>query len=133
MLKKALEEKSIFQRFLENILVENTVLLLPCSSINVSYRDEYPGFLDESGERWQGFGSPLTKYSVLGGVPCVSFPVGQSPYQSKISKREEYQPVSMMLIGAAGTDEYLIDLIKYVLELSGRPTGVKTGKVAYEA
>ena len=32
--------------------------------------------------------------------------VGQSPYHSKVSKREEYQPVSMMLLGAASKSNF---------------------------
>jgi hypothetical protein len=76
----------------------------------------------------------------------IELTVGQRLYNSRVTGKEERQPVSLMLLGAAGqsfvalvgvlltkigTDAYLIELIKQVLESTARPLVVKTGKTAF--
>jgi hypothetical protein len=74
---------------------------------------------------------------------------GHRPYESKITKVKEYQPVGLMLLSAPGmldgcvevkmkanmsflgTDHHLIELLKYVLMENKLPTRVKTGRVMY--
>ncbi|KAJ8067321.1 hypothetical protein OCU04_004674 [Sclerotinia nivalis] len=106
-------------------------MLLPFGFPDVFYRDEYSGSVEEWGARWQGFNLFIAAFSSLGGGPAVSIPVGQRLYDSKVTGMKEYQPVGLMLLGAPGTDEYLIELVKHVLVTSGRPLSVKTGKVAF--
>ncbi|KAF7954179.1 hypothetical protein EAE96_005310 [Botrytis aclada] len=131
-LTTALEEKELFSNFMKEYLFNNGgVMLLPCALPDIPYRDGYFGSVEESGAPWQGFNVPITVFSSLGGGPAVSIPVGQSPYNSKITGAKEYQPVGLMLLGAPGTDEYLIDLVKLVLVASHQPLSVKTGKVAF--
>jgi len=48
--KQALEEKAAFKKFLEkHVLTEGTVMLLPGGGTDISYRDEYSGFVDAEG------------------------------------------------------------------------------------
>ncbi|TGO23795.1 hypothetical protein BPAE_0121g00110 [Botrytis paeoniae] len=131
-LTTALEEKELFSNFMrEHLFNDGGVMLLPCALPDVPYRDGYFGSVEESGAPWQGFNVPITVFSSLGGGPAVSIPVGQRLYDSKVTGAKEYQPVGLMLLGAPGTDEYLIDLVKHVLVASNRPLSVKTGKVAF--
>ncbi|KAM3154017.1 hypothetical protein ABEW05_005569 [Botrytis cinerea] len=131
-LTTALKEKELFSNFLkEQLFNDGGVMLLPCALPDIPYRDGYFGSVEESGAPWQGFNVPITVFSSLGGGPAVSIPVGQRLYDSKITRAKEYQPVGLMLLGAPGTDEYLIDLVKHVLVASNRPLVVKTGKVAF--
>ncbi|KAH8684339.1 amidase signature domain-containing protein [Tricladium varicosporioides] len=130
---KACTEKAIFAEFLNNhLLTPGTILLLPIGNENVSYRDEYSGDIESQGQKWQGFGFMDTAFSVLGGGPSLSFPIGQRLYKSKISGREEYQPVSMWALGAIGTDLSLMKFVKHVLQARGPEyLKVKTGKALY--
>ncbi|THV50454.1 hypothetical protein BGAL_0150g00180 [Botrytis galanthina] len=131
-LTTALKEKELFSNFMkEHLFNDGGVMLLPCALPDVPYRDGYFGSVEESGAPWQGFNVPITVFSSLGGGPAVSIPVGQRLYHSKVTGAKEYQPVGLMLLGAPGTDEYLIDLAKHVLVASNRPLSVKTGKVAF--
>ncbi|QSZ36645.1 hypothetical protein DSL72_006526 [Monilinia vaccinii-corymbosi] len=131
-LAAALEEKEVFAQFVKEYIFDHGgVMLLPYGQPDVFYRDEYSGSVEEWGAKWQGFNVPVTAFSALGGGPAVSIPVGQRIYSSKVTGEKEYQPVGLMLLGAPGTDEYLIDLVKHVLEASDRPLSVKTGKVAF--
>ncbi|KAA8569389.1 hypothetical protein EYC84_001034 [Monilinia fructicola] len=127
----ALEQKKCFAHFLtEHIFAEGGVVLLPCGPPNVCYRDEYSGSIEEWGARWQGYGVPVTAFSALGGGPAVSIPVGQRRYESNVTGRTESQPLGLMLLGAPGTDESLVDLVAHVLETSGRQLRVQSGKTA---
>ncbi|CAD6444601.1 51fdc51b-cd06-49dc-9505-fb824c6327b2 [Sclerotinia trifoliorum] len=129
---RALKEKEIFATFIKDHIFSNGgVMLLPFGFPDVFYRDEYSGSVEEYGPQWQGFNLFIAAFSALGGGPAVSIPVGQRLYDSKVTGVKEYQPVGLMLLGAPGTDEYLIELVKHVLVTSGRPLSVKTGKVAF--
>ncbi|APA11663.1 hypothetical protein SS1G_05122 [Sclerotinia sclerotiorum 1980 UF-70] len=128
----ALKEKEVFATFIkDHIFSEGGVMLLPFGFPDVFYRDEYSGSVEEWGPRWQGFNLFIAAFPALGGGPAVSIPVGQRPYDSKVTGVKEYQPVGLMLLGAPGTDEYLIELVKHMLVTSGRPLSVKTGKVTF--
>ncbi|ESZ96010.1 hypothetical protein SBOR_3583 [Sclerotinia borealis F-4128] len=128
----ALEEKEMFTKFIQDHIFRNGgVMILPYGQPDVFYRDEYSGSVEEWGAKWQGFNVPVTAFSALGGGPAISIPVGQRLYHSKVTGVDEYQPVGLMLLGAPGTDEYLIDLVKHVLGTSHRPLSVKTGKLAF--
>ncbi|KAH6679166.1 amidase signature domain-containing protein [Halenospora varia] len=131
--KQACTEKAIFAQVLnDHVMTPGTILLLPGGDEDVSYRDEYSGDLESQGQKWQGFGFMNTAFSVLGGGPSLSFPIGQRLYKSKISGRDEYQPVSMWALGAIGTDLSLMKFVKHVLQARGPEyLKVKTGKALY--
>ncbi|PQE04901.1 hypothetical protein CJF30_00004699 [Rutstroemia sp. NJR-2017a BBW] len=147
---EALAEKDLFADFVRKHVFDNgSVMLLPCSANDVAYRDTYDGTVEECARRWQGFDIPETAFSALGGGPALAFPAGHRPYESKITKVKEYQPVGLMLLSAPGmldgcvevkmkanmsflgTDHHLIELLKYVLVESKLPTSVETGRLMY--
>ncbi|KAF2653457.1 amidase [Lophiostoma macrostomum CBS 122681] len=98
------------------------VMVLPIESGQPNYRD-----------------SPLPPYSLLSGfnplhmppimrAPEVTAPVGDIPYQSIVSEREEPLPIAISLIGPPGTDLILPELVKKGLKGAGLPVEVKTGR-----
>ncbi|TAQ88958.1 hypothetical protein B7494_g2721 [Chlorociboria aeruginascens] len=100
--KQACAEKAIFKKFLEDhVFTPGTIMVLPGGDTDLSYRDGYPGTLKDTGKNWQGFGFTNTAFSVLGGGPCLSIPVGERKYTSQITGNETFQPVSLWILGAA--------------------------------
>lgn len=81
--------------------------------------------------------SPLTSSSpyvntfqaAAAGLPDYAVPIGAHSFDSKVSMREEQLPVSIGIIGGAGCDHMLLDLIvKLGDELDGFHTVVETGR-----
>ncbi|KAL3302174.1 Glutamyl-tRNA(Gln) amidotransferase [Colletotrichum asianum] len=62
------------------------------------------------------FGFATSYLSVFAGVPDLVIPVGQTPYNSSITKHVENLPVTVNLIAAAGCENMLLSL---VTELAG--------------
>ncbi|KAK7698499.1 hypothetical protein SLS64_012491 [Diaporthe eres] len=97
------------------------LLVLPISPVEPHYRDErsesprYQSVTDEL------FLSPILK------APDVVVPIGEVPYESRISGRREWLPVGVNLVGAPGMDKWLFDAVVKVLESSGRPETVCSG------
>ncbi|RDW92500.1 hypothetical protein BP5796_01894 [Coleophoma crateriformis] len=115
------DECSRMEKFREyiqtEIIVAGTVMLLPIIGVKPSFIDTQPSLkaliakqdarpwtelLGERGRRWQGFGFRSTAVSVLGGLPCVSFPVGETPYDGKSGAQENTfnRPINLMIVGA---------------------------------
>lgn len=57
--------------------------------------------------------------------------VAQRPYESKVTARTEYQPVSGSVIGQQGGDLMLIQVVKRAFELAEWRTVVDTGRLAF--
>ncbi|RDW80115.1 hypothetical protein BP6252_04753 [Coleophoma cylindrospora] len=146
------DECSRIKKFQEciqtEIMVAGTVMLLPIIGVKPSFIDAQPSMksliaeqdarpwtevLGERGRRWQGFGFRSTAVSVLGGLPCVSFPVGETPYDGKsgTQKKTFKRPINLMIVGAPRSDVALISLVKEIFELANRPLDVKTGSTIY--
>ncbi|RAL65937.1 hypothetical protein DID88_005598 [Monilinia fructigena] len=105
----AQEQKKTFAIFLQKHIFDNGgIILLPYGQPDICYRDEYSGSVEEYGAKWQGYGVPVTAFLALGGAPPCRF-----------------------LSDSEWTDEYLVDLVRFVLEISGRQLSVKTGKTAF--
>ena len=102
--------------------VKQVFILLPISNMVPNYRDvvspspEYQSALDE-----------LFLPAILG-APDVAVPIGDVPYESKITGRTEHLPVVANLVAASGSDWGLVAAVEQILTLSGRPAVVKTGK-----
>ncbi|KAJ2980269.1 hypothetical protein NQ176_g2746 [Zarea fungicola] len=86
--------------------------------------------------------APLSPYSLLSGyaalnmspmlrAPEVTAPVGDIPYLSIVTKREEPLPVAVSLIGAPGTDLILANLVELGMKAAHMPTQVKVGRSMY--
>lgn len=100
---------------------QRTVMILPISSVEPHYRDEVtqsPGSQSATDEL---FLSPILR------SPDVVIPVGEVPYDSKITGKEEYLPVGVNIVATPGSDFWLLDTMKTLLEKSGRPMEVQTG------
>jgi len=97
-------------------------ILLPISNVVPNYRDE----VSPSPEQQSGL-DELFLPPILG-APNIAVPIGDVPYESRITGRTEYLPVVADLVAAPGNDWQLIAAVERVLTLSGRPTTVKTGK-----
>ena len=57
--------------------------------------------------------------------------VAQIPYESKVSERTEYLPLSIAVLGARGNDIGLVDLVNQALVKAEWTTEVNTGRLAF--
>lgn len=101
-------------------------LIMPISNVDVNYRDVHPAPV----ARPTGF-DPLILSPILG-APDVVIPIGEYGYDSRVSGRKEFLPVSVDVVGLPGSDLHLIDIIQNCLETSKRPTVVRTGSRMFE-
>lgn len=99
----------------------NAVLILPISERAPNYRDTPP----PEPSIQTGF-DPLYLSPILGS-PDLMLPIGQIPYDSKVTGCEEVLPVCVTLVGKPGGDADLIKLARSVSQSSGRPIIVRTG------
>ena len=113
--------------FLSNIMElghKRTYIIIPIENVSPRYRDEATTHFDPRG-------IPMLFLSPVLGVPETTFPIGQVPYKSKVSGRDEYLPVGVSLLGEAGSDVTMLRTVRSFLEQSGRPTSVKIGKTMF--
>ncbi|MCJ1250414.1 hypothetical protein MMC30_007642 [Trapelia coarctata] len=123
---------AIFKRFIrKHVFNENNIMILPGGEKEVVYRDQYLGRPEDYGKWLQGFEFHHKVYSCLGGLPQIVVPVGQHLICSTVTSKMIYEPISVIVVGPAGSDGYLIDIIKKVFKLSGRPLSVQTGANAF--
>jgi Asp-tRNA(Asn)/Glu-tRNA(Gln) amidotransferase A subunit family amidase len=66
----------------------------------------------------------------LAGVPDFVVPIGEVPYNSTISLKTEYMPVTMSFVASRGCDLMLVNLIRE-LEEAGILRSVGTGTKMY--
>ncbi|KAM5342409.1 hypothetical protein ACJ41O_013375 [Fusarium nematophilum] len=70
-----------------------------------------------------------TLQAAIAGLPDYAVPIGVRAFNSSVSQREEELPVSVGIIGGAGCDGMLLDLVvKLGEELGDFKTSVKTGR-----
>ncbi|KAJ8132958.1 hypothetical protein O1611_g670 [Lasiodiplodia mahajangana] len=111
--------------FSKNVIDEDTIMVLPRFSLD--RRDEY---LPTPWEReWMVWDSNL--HASIGGYPNLMVPIGQLPFESEISQRQEVFPITLAITGAQGTDLSILRLLHDFLAEHGPATGVQTGKSAY--
>ncbi|KAJ5890023.1 hypothetical protein N7504_010833 [Penicillium tannophilum] len=104
----------------------NAVVILPITNQEVDYK-ETPPPPPTAPNPFDGIWlAPVT------GSPEISVPIGELEYHSMISGRQEYLPVVVSVLGKPGSDMALIDVVKRVLQNSGRPTEVKTGSRMFQ-
>ena len=101
-------------------------LIMPISNVDANYRDVHPAPV----ARPTGF-DPLIVSPILG-APDIVVPLGEYEYDSRISGRKEFLPVAVNVVGLPGSDFRLIDMIEQCLEISERPTVVRTGQRLFE-
>ncbi|KAM0463187.1 hypothetical protein ACHAPV_003314 [Trichoderma viride] len=105
-----------------------TILVLPWTQGEPSYRDEY-------GDRpnWTGEGWFFYFIAVYAGAPEVILPIGQTPYHSRLTKRQEWLPVAIGLMGARGTDAAFTTFIKDTAKAAKLPATVEVGQTAFKS
>ncbi|KUL83158.1 hypothetical protein ZTR_10119 [Talaromyces verruculosus] len=91
----------------------------------VSYRNQYlgPPMLP-----FWGFSD--SNIAPMAGVPDLVVPIGEVPYNSTISGKTEYIPVTMSLVAARGCDLMLANMVRE-MEADGILTPVATGSTMY--
>lgn len=62
------------------------------------------------------------------GAPDIAVPIGDVPYESRITAQTEHLPVVANLVGAPRKDGDLIAAVEKIMSLSGKSTVLKTGK-----
>ncbi|KAF2240746.1 amidase [Trematosphaeria pertusa] len=101
-----------------------TIMVLPIEAGEPNYRDaELPPYGLLSGYAALNM-SPMMR------APEVTAPVGDIPYNSIVTQREEL-PIAASVIGAPGMDLILVDLVEKGMNAVGVPTKVKTGRSMY--
>ncbi|KAK4213124.1 amidase signature domain protein [Rhypophila decipiens] len=125
-------EMNVFRNWFEkNIMgpdkdtVTDAVMIMPFGSATPKYRDDA-----------NKLPSIVGSFSVYDLPPVLQFPalvvpIGQKPYESRISGRKEYLPIVSTLMGAKGSDVLLLNLAEAALKKANWPTQVKTGREAF--
>ena len=72
------------------------------------------------------------RISIMGSVPDLVVPVREIPYNSTVTLKTEYMPVTMSFVAARGCDLMLVNLIEK-LEKAGVLKPVSTGPMMYPA
>ncbi|KAK3936924.1 putative amidase [Diplogelasinospora grovesii] len=128
-----LNNLDVYKRWFEDTILSSgssegssdAILILPCGSGAPKYRDTpngLPGVVPPY--------SPNYVASMLG-LPQIVVPIGQLPFDSRITKTTEQLPIVASIAGAPKSDLLLVDLAKYVLQRSEKPTKVETGKYTF--
>ncbi|KAH6888439.1 amidase signature domain-containing protein [Thelonectria olida] len=128
--EEAVRHLKVYREWYTSQLVpscEDALVLYPLGSGLELYRDD----------SLKSAASPSSSYvntlqAALAGLPDFALPIGVRKYNSSVSLREEELPVSVGLIGGAGCDQMLLDLVvKLGEELDGFHTQVKTGRTMW--
>ncbi|OTA54709.1 putative amidase [Hypoxylon sp. EC38] len=130
--EQALKELEVYQHwFYENVMaadgdgISNAILILPCGSGEPKYRDVPngpPGVVPPY--------SPNYIASMLK-LPQVVVPIGEVPYESRITNQTEKLPIVGSIAAAPGSDLMLLDIVESLLKTKGRPRSVATGRTMF--
>jgi Asp-tRNA(Asn)/Glu-tRNA(Gln) amidotransferase A subunit family amidase len=127
----ALTEKETFMAWLNSTVLiaddttcSNAVYFYAQSTGETSYRNQY--FLPSGPPT--GFSNG--RISVFTEIPDIVVPIGQVGYNSTISGRLEYLPVTISFMAAKGCDYMLLNLIE-ALSDAGIVSGVNVGTTAF--
>ena len=88
-----------------------TLLIFPQSCGRPDYRDDIPDRKELFNDTFSIYG-----FGYLVGCPDYTIPVGEVPYISRVTKKTEYLPLSISLIGRPGTDLELFDVVRHLKE-----------------
>ncbi|KAK3303694.1 amidase signature domain-containing protein [Chaetomium strumarium] len=91
--------------------------ILPISNVAPNYRDMPSPSPEEQSALDEMFLPPIL------GAPDITVPIGDVPYESRITGQTEYLPVVVDLMAAPDKD-WLMTAVEKIMKLSGRPTAV---------
>ncbi|KAI1456282.1 amidase signature enzyme [Annulohypoxylon moriforme] len=122
--EEATKKLDIYKKWLSDTLFKRdkeVLIVLPVAKAEPNYRDTIsPSPLDQSALD-ELFFQPIL------GAPDIVIPIGDIPYESRITKKTEYLPVVANVVGEPKKDYQLLSAIDKVLEKSKRHTSVITG------
>lgn len=128
--ESATEHYQIFQSWFRSTLTpscEEALVLYPMGAGVEDYRDTYTS----PPSAIFGAGYPGTQMSVMAALPDYTVPIGERTYFSRVSERNETLPVTIGIIGAAGCDGMLMDLVAALADEGVIVGEVKTGRSIY--
>lgn len=69
--------------------------------------------------------------SSVAGTPEIVAPIGEIKFLSEVTERVEPLPIAVSVVGAPGTDLWLMEVVRKAMELGGLPTRLETGRSIY--
>ncbi|KAM7196770.1 amidase signature domain containing protein [Naviculisporaceae sp. PSN 640] len=100
---------------------KQVIVILPIANVEPNYRDVKSSMLTSQSALDQLFLGPIL------GAPDVMVPLGDVPYESRITGRTEFLPVVVDLMGKPGQDMQLLEVVEKVMKGCDREMVVKTG------
>ncbi|KAJ3580057.1 hypothetical protein NPX13_g506 [Xylaria arbuscula] len=132
MKNKSLQDVEVYRRWFKETILRpvgnrgtSAIMLIPCGNSVPKYRDDPnspPGPVGPF--TWNYIAS-------IQGLPQLVAPIGSIPYESRVTKVTEQLPVVGTIIGAAGSDAMLVDIVQKAFEKSNRPRSVLTGRFMF--
>ncbi|BCS20854.1 glutamyl-tRNA(Gln) amidotransferase, subunit A [Aspergillus puulaauensis] len=130
---EAVKNKTIFKDWWEtdgyglahNETCSEGIYIYPYSTGKTQYRNVYT---DAPTDPPMGFKD--SRIATMAGAPDLVVPVGEVPYNSTVSLKTEYMPVTMSFVAARGCDLMLVNLVQE-LQDAGILKPVKTGATMY--
>lgn len=121
--KEGLRKLEVYKTWLLSKIFNSnkTLMVLPISPVEAHYRDERtesPSYQTATDEL---FLSPIL------GSPDIVIPIGEIPYQSRVTGNQEFLPVAINVVGTPGMDYWVLESMRTVLLKSGRPSKVNAG------
>ena len=126
----ATEHYQTFQAWFRSELTptcEEALVLYPMGAGMEDYRDTYIS----APSAIFGAGYPGTQMSVMAALPDYTVPIGERTYVSRVTERNETLPVTIGIVGAAGCDGMLMDLVADLADAGVIVGEVKTGSSMY--
>lgn len=133
MHSQGLRELSVFKKwFEENIIPASEdgssegLLLLPWTTGSPDYRDTY-----RNKPEWAGYGWFYYMIAPFAQSPEMILPISQTPYVSKVTKQQEWLPVSIGIVSAKGSDAALSGFLVDLIQNTAMQTTMQVGKTAF--
>ncbi|GAA5856573.1 hypothetical protein JCM8547_005870 [Rhodosporidiobolus lusitaniae] len=101
-----------------------SLFIYPQSAGTTSYRTYFPSYPTPA------FGFAPTYQAIYADEPEITIPIGQVPYNSTVTNKQEFLPVTVSMHAARGCDFMLYDLAEQ-LATAGLISPVKTGSLAF--
>ncbi|KAF1955681.1 putative amidase [Byssothecium circinans] len=130
---QSLDRISIFRQWFNKEIwnVEDSgdfaIMIVPQGRPGANYRDVVG---EPAGGPSSNSYTPIFTTSMIG-CPQLVVPIGQNPYESRVSGLVEYAPIMTSLIGPPGSDEALVEIASGALKKAGWPTDVLTGRFMF--
>lgn len=133
MHEQAVNQLGVFREWFEGNIIPaskagetEAVLLIPWTTGNPDYRDMYRDKPD-----WAGYGWSYYMVAPFARAPEAMLPIGQTPYWSRVTNREEWLPATIVVVGARGSDANLLSLLRDMMETTGLRTSLQVGRTPF--